>query len=125
MARPRTASNILELKGSFAHNPGRRRVDPVSEPLGPAPKTRTKMTFTRAWNYIASTAPANTLCKRDRVYLQIASELYVLFCEQGAAEMHPARLARMEMMLAKLGLSPSDASRVSVAPAPPEPGQFD
>lgn len=123
MARPRTASNILELRGSFDHNPSRRRADPQSEPLGSAPRLA-PVTFKKAWDYIASTAPAGTLQKRDRVYLEVAAQLYVQLRNEGAAEMHPARLARLEMMLAKLGLSPADASRVTAAP-PPQRGDFD
>lgn len=124
MARPRTASNILQLNGSFAHNPSRRRADPVSEPLGSAPTRGGNWTFKKAWTYIVSTAPVGTLQKRDRVYLELAAELFVVFKTEGAAKMNPARLARLEMMLAKLGLSPSDASRVSAVP-PPQRGDFD
>lgn len=124
MARPRTASNILELRGSFAHDPSRRRSDPPSEPLGSAPKQGGNWTFKKAWAYIASTAPAGTLQKRDRVYLEVAAELYVVFKTQGAANMPAALLARMEMMLSKLGLSPADASRVSAVP-PQQRSDFD
>lgn len=90
-----------------------------------APNPRKAITFKRAWDYIASTAPSGTLFRRDRVYLQVAAELYVVLCTEGAAKMHPARLARLEMMLAKLGLSPADASRVSARPTEPTGSDFD
>src|SRR5690348_16313859 len=41
MARPRTATAILEAKGSYLRNPGRRQaraLEPVPKPFGAAPE---------------------------------------------------------------------------------------
>jgi len=41
--------------------------------------------------------------------------LFVEFRNEGASKMYPAKLSRLTSMLASLGMSPADASRVSAA----------
>lgn len=117
MPAHRKPTNVLQLNGAFAHDPRRKRHDPPTHgPIGIAPK-QSAITFAQAWKYIAKCAPAGVLANRDRVYLEVAASLFAQF-RAGPADFHPAKLARLEMMLAKLGMSPADASRVSCAPAP-------
>ena len=121
--RPRTATNVLELKGAFRKNPDRGRAR-AHEPkpiggIGPAPKLEV-LTFEQAWDLIVATAPPGVLTSRDRLYVRVAAELLALLSESGAAGVDSAKLNRLEMMLGKLGLNPADASRVkawSNAPA--------
>lgn len=56
--------------------------------------------------------------------LEVAASLFVQFRE-APAEFHPAKLARLEMMLAKLGMSPADASRVTVPKPRRDGGEWD
>lgn len=61
---------------------------------------------------------------RDRAYLEVAAFLFVQFRE-APAEFHPAKLARLQMMLTKLGMSPVDASRVTMPKPRRDGGEWD
>lgn len=115
MPRARRPTAELELSGAFKHNPSRRRVDPVPRgPIGNAPKTG-PITFKKAWNLIVSSVPDGVLADRDRVAVEIAAHLYVQF-RSDPINMHPAKLQRLTSLLAQLGLTPADASRVVARP---------
>lgn len=124
MPAHRKPTNVLELSGAWAKNPQRRRSDPPTRaPLGNPPKQEA-MTFAQAWKYIAKCCPDGVLTDRDRPYLEIAASLFVQF-RADPVKFHPAKLARLTAMLASLGMSPADASRVSVPKAPSDGGDFD
>jgi hypothetical protein len=116
MPAHRKLSNVLDLSGAFKHNPARRRVDPPThKPIGRPPKLG-PITFEQAWKYIVKCAPRNILADdRDRLWIEVAAHLLVQFRADPAA-MHPAKLSRLTAMLASLGMSPADASRVAAAP---------
>ncbi|MBQ4854423.1 hypothetical protein IMW82_07040 [Rhodanobacter sp. B2A1Ga4] len=115
MPRQRKATNVLELSGAFAKNPNRRRVDPVPHgPIGKAPK-QGLITFAKAWAMIVAQCPDGVLADRDRVWVEVASSLFVQF-RADPANMHPAKLSRLTAMLSSLGMSPADASRVVAKP---------
>ncbi len=123
MPAPRKATNILELTGAFSRNPNRRRNDPRPRGgIGSAPK-QVALTFKQAWGLVVKCCPEGVLADRDRIYVEIAASLLVEF-RADPANFHPAKLARLDMMLGKLGMSPSDASRVSAARVPGH-GDFD
>lgn len=116
MAAPRKPTAVLQLNGAFAHDPRRRRVDPKPKgPIGNAPK-QGPLTVAQAWKYIVHCAPEGTLFSRDRLYVEMAASLFAQF-RADPVRFHPAKLARLEMMLSKLGMSPADASRVRAAPS--------
>ncbi|MGY6129116.1 hypothetical protein ACW9YV_27790 (plasmid) [Paraburkholderia strydomiana] len=111
MARPRTPTNVLALRGAFDKNPNRAREDaettgPIGEP--PAYFTREEAA---AWDEIVANAPVDVLRNSDRFILELASRL---LAEQRVnwLDFPAARLARLEAMLGKMGLSPSDRAKV-------------
>jgi len=111
MSRNRTASNVLELKGAFKHDPMRARVDAATgRPIGPCPVDG-PITYEIAWDYLISCSPAGVLDERDRPFLEVAARLFTEM-RNNFEGMHPARLGRLEMMLSKLGMTPVDSSRV-------------
>jgi hypothetical protein len=114
MARNRTATNVLQLKGAFKHDPARTRVDPPTPELERPTKADLKAfrSHEEAWDYLVATMPRGILRKRDRIYIEIAAKLLYEFRRVGAHGIEPAKLVRLETMLCKLGLNPSDASRV-------------
>ena len=114
---------MLSLVGAFDKNPSRRRADPPTHrAIGNAPK-QSELTFAQAWKYLAKCCPNGVLADRDRVYLEVCASLFVEF-RSAPAKFHPAKLARLTAMLSNLGMSPADASRVSVAKTPGR-GDFD
>src|SRR6185369_3569970 len=126
MARPRTPSNILDLRGAFKKDPQRGR-DREDEPEPKAPVGDAPEHFTdeqkAAWKYIVGIAPLGVLGDSDRAYLEIAAELFALKRDVGVKEMESSKLNRLETMLSKLGLNPADRSRVKVGGRPLAPAQ--
>jgi hypothetical protein len=124
MAAHRKPTNVLQLSGAFRKDPKRRRIDPPTrEPIGNAPK-QSPLTFAQAWRYIVKCCPPGVLADRDRPYLEIAASLFVEF-RAAPAKFHPAKLSRLTAMLAALGMSPTDASRVSAPLSQPPGDDFD
>lgn len=124
MAAHRKPTNVLQLTGAWRHDPQRKRIDPPTQgPVGNAPK-QSRLTFAQAWRYIVKCCLAGVLADRDRPYLEIAASLFVEF-RAAPTKFHPAKLARLTAMLAALGMSPADASRVSVPRQPVRPDEFD
>lgn len=130
MARPRKPTNVLELNGAFRKNPARgREREGEAEPkagIGPAPSWFGKKQV-EAWDDLVRIAPIGVLGDSDRVYLELTAELLALKRRLGVLAMDRAKLNKLEAMLGKLGLNPSDRSRVKVtghrspAPAPGNP----
>lgn len=115
MARPRKPTALHALSGAMEHNPARfadRADEPKDDrPLGPPPE------FLRpdqraAWMEIERLAPWVTMA--DRVAVEIAASLLAAFRAIGVGQMPPHLLTRLETMLGRLGLTPSDRSKVRV-----------
>ncbi|WP_440221847.1 hypothetical protein ACQQ2N_12190 [Dokdonella sp. MW10] len=126
MARPRTATNVLELKGAFKKNPKRakdRKDEPVAlGDIGPPP-AKLKANVRRCWDEIVGLCHAGTLCPADRLIVEHAARLLAQLRAEGWL-VHPTILIRFEASLGKLGLTPADRSKVQVKKAPPK-NQFD
>lgn len=123
MARPRTATNIMELRGAFKKHP-ERRVDREDEPvpqagIGPAPEYLADDEKS-SWDYIVGTVPPGVLGDCDRTHLEVASRLFAYSRRVKVEDWSPAQIARLDMMLGKMGLNPADRSKVKAAKAPPK-----
>lgn len=122
MARPRTASNILELKGAFKRNPSRKRErehEPEAEgDIGPAPEWFSNGAR-QCWDEIVGLCHRGTLCKADRLIVEHAAHLLELLRTANWIA-HPSLLIRFEAALGKLGLTPADRSKVKAKLAPPK-----
>lgn len=118
MGRPRTPSNILDARGAFDKNPNRRRVD-EPEPNGEIgePPTRFNAAELVAWSEIVSTCAAGVFCKSDRLAVEVAAVLLAMFREDPAG-IPAAKLARLDSLMARFGMTPSDRSKVSAPKAP-------
>lgn len=116
MARPRTATAILEARGAFQKDPQRKRVDP--KPTGelrknpPAHLTQEQQ---RPWRRIVKSAPAGVLMNSDKILLDMAACLLAEY-QRDPDGMVTSRIARLETQLGKFGLSPSDRARIGVSP---------
>ncbi len=111
MARPRTPTNVLALRGAFDKNPDRAREDAeTTGPIGEPPEYFNEKEAA-AWTEIVENAPVDVLRNSDRFILELASRL---LAEQrdNWLDFPAARLARLEAMLGKMGLSPSDRAKV-------------
>jgi len=116
MPRPRTATAILEARGSFKKDPQRKRVDP--EPAGQlrdSPPEHLTAEQQQAWRSIVSTAPKGILYQSDEIMLMMASCLLAEY-NRDPDGMATSRIARLEIQLGRFGLSPSDRARLGVLP---------
>ena len=120
MARPRTASNVLQLKGAFKKDP-KRGVEHENEPtikagIGKAPESM-GAAEKLMWDEIVSLAPVGVLGDSDRLVVECIAELMVMKRTLGMSEFPPPLLGRLEAMLGKIGFTPSDRSKIKVAPS--------
>lgn len=125
MARPRTPSNILELRGAFDKNPQRRREEPtVNGDLG-EPPSHFDDARCAAWREVKDMAPEGVLTKADWLAVEMLADLMVRY----RASMTPdgerftsADRRDMLALLARFGMTAADRSRVA---APKEKDQTD
>lgn len=115
MGRPRKPTPVLELTGAFRKDPQRRRdAEPVGEgPLGDPPPTWDNDEELRSiWQEIVSITPSGVLTRADRLIVEMIC-LMMKRVRSGHAMLGEMRL--LMAGLGKLGLTPADRSRVSVA----------
>lgn len=117
MARPRTPTAILELRGSFKNRPSRRRdAEPKPNgPLGPPPE-RLPADVIPCWLEIEESAPAGVLGASDRWCVELASR-FMTNLRNGTSNATELRLLRS--LLGALGMTPADRARLSVSPEKP------
>ena len=123
MSRPRTASQKLEAKGSFARNPARARVDPVIESSFPtvAPSHLNPLEV-RFWHEIRRAAD-KLLTGADVFSVELAARLWAEF-HVDSNSMQTSRISLLGVCLGRLGLSPTDRTKLAVAPEK-KAGDFD
>lgn len=113
--RPRKPSNVLELNGAFKKDParGRARADEpvVTTDIGEPPK-HLRPEVVECWNEIVAQAPARVLTGSDRLIVEYTAEILYLLRYEGFSA-NTALLNRFETALGKLGMTPSDRSKVS------------
>ncbi|MFJ2989964.1 hypothetical protein ACIPF8_19025 [Collimonas sp. NPDC087041] len=116
MARPRTPSNVLQMRGAFDKNPKRgRERDGEPEPNGEIGDPPDGMSdgAKKCWFEIVGLLAPGVLCRSDRLSLEMAAELLAQMRDM--KWMVPAAvLTRYETLIGKFGMTPSDRSKVSV-----------
>ncbi len=127
MPRRRSSNNVLTFRGTAKKDPKRyadRKNAPVpTDPLGDPPAYFNDGER-EAWATIARTAPDRVLFRRDEIIVAMAARLWASIIARPQHKVRAAEVARMESMLSRLGMTPSDASRVA-ATQPPEANEFD
>ena len=111
MSRPRTPSNVLDLRGAFDKNPQRRREDPkVEAGLGDAPDYFTD-DERKVWAEIEQSAPEGVLSRADRIAVEMLTDLIVRF--RARQPLKAAERNHMLNLLSRLGMTAADRSRVA------------
>lgn len=116
MARPRTPSKVLELKGAFKRNPNRAR---ESEP-----EVETQNVDTRAprrldkeqkkvWRELIKAIPAGVLSASDLIQVEIVTCLLAEFRLMNG-KVPTERITRLTSEMGKLGLNPSARAGLKV-----------
>lgn len=123
MARPRTPTKILELKGAFKTHPERKRkTEP--EPNGKfSPRVPGYLTGAqkKTWREIVKLVPAGVLADADKIHVEVVACLLAEF-RLAPDEMETARLGRMTQEMGKLGLNPS--ARASLVVEKPKSNKY-
>ena len=116
MARPRTPTAVLELRGAFKNHPSRlkaRKGEPlVSTPL-PAPPSYLALPVASMWREMQ--ARGYWLTSADCFLLEIAATYMVAYRED---RLKSADTALLIGVLAKVGFTPNDRARLTVATRP-------
>ena len=119
MARPRTPTPVLKLRGAFKRHPERRaareREPEVTEPLGDAPEYFNEALRAR-WDEILDWAP--WLRVSDRIEVEEAARLWQ-DSRDGKASTAERKLLASHLI--HLGLTPADRSKVQMPGVPAKP----
>lgn len=111
MARPRTPTKVLEMRGAFKKNPNRAREDAQAAGELTDPPEHVTDSVLQAWREIVQYAPLGVMTDSDRLSIEVAANLLSQF-RADPVEMPAAKLARLEAMLGKFGMSPADRAKV-------------
>lgn len=118
MSRPRKPTAMLELNGAFKEHPARKAAranEPKpTEPLGSAPSYMTKEQK-KLWKELAGMVVPGVLTKSDRISVELAVHLTEKLRN---LSIKPQEVSILTTLLGKLGMTPSDRSKVSVVPQP-------
>ncbi len=115
MARPRTPLNIIKMRGSDKVNPGRfkdRENQMQPESIGRVPN-HLKPEYKKIWKEIANHLPAGTIAATDRIALETLCKL-IFVMRFDFENMTAAQLGKLESLLGRFGMTPSDRSKVIV-----------
>lgn len=111
MSRPRTPSNVLELKGAFEKNPNRRREDPKVEAGLGEPPDYLEDAERAVWAEIEQSAPEGVLSRADRIAVEMLVDLIVRF--RARQPLKAAERNHMLNLLSRLGMTAADRSKVA------------
>lgn len=113
----RTPTSILEAKGSFEHDPARgraRKNEPKPQAgIGQAPAHLDEL-HAQVWDEIVGIMPPRVLGNTDRMIMELLCRKVVKMRTE--EKFTAADEAQMRGMLASLGMTPADRSRVQTIP---------
>lgn len=108
MARPKTATAILDARGAFKKDPQRKRNDEpvVSEGLDTTPPEHLTHEQVSRWVEIIKIAPAGVITSADLLAVEALAIMWAEFREK-TTDYPVSKLGRMMQIMSKLGLDPS------------------
>lgn len=115
MARPRTPTNVLDARGSFRKHP-ERAAEREGEPetngdIGDPPAHMTDYEQS-CWHEFVAVAFSGTLCKADRLTVELAACLIAKSRTQ-PDKFLAAERQQLIALYGRFGMTPSDRSKVS------------
>lgn len=114
MARHKTPSNILDLKGSYKTHPERKNdEEPEGLPLNSTPPEYFDAEHIKHWNDLISRVPAGVATDSD-YYLLVIGAAILSEIEETQGHLPNERIAKFVTISAKLGLTPSDRAGLKV-----------
>jgi phage terminase small subunit len=125
MSRLKDPIELAELKGATRQNPQRYRDTPPksTSPLGDAPSTMSERAQ-RIWLEFEGNAPPGVMTGNDRPAMEMLCELFSEFREDPRAFV-AAKYARLTILLAHFGMTPSGRRQVAGMSKPKGENEFD
>ena len=122
MPAPRKATSVLAISCSIEHDK-KRYANRTSEPkptgaLGPAPK-HFDAELKAIWKELVRQIPPGVLMNSDRLILELTCRL--TFQMRFGVEFTSSNAAQLVSCLSRLAMTPSDRSRVNLAPGKGDP----
>ena len=116
MPRPRLPTELLQLHGAFEKNPSRRRpIGPKSElPIGEPPDYFAD-DERQCWAEVEAIAAAGVLTAADRFVVELLARLVA---KLRRSWLSGAEMSALTWCCSRLGMTPSDRSRVTGGPPP-------
>lgn len=115
MARPRKPTNVLELKGAFKEHPARaaaRANEPEAVGEIGEPPARLSEFERECWDDLVNQCHAGVLCAADRLFVEYGARVLAQLRNQ--VDIDPKLGIRFETVCARLGMTPSDRSKVQM-----------
>jgi hypothetical protein len=113
MARPRTPTNVLELRGAFNKNPQRKRPNEPKATGEIGSFALGSCDPAEIWNELVGSCPQNVLTNADRMALEIAVE-YLRQFRTDPMRCSSERVKTLIGLLARFGMTPSDRAKLSL-----------
>jgi hypothetical protein len=125
MARPRTPTEVLSLKGAFKKHPERkdaRKGEPrPSGELGDPPAFLSPQQA-EIWLELANICPPRVLTNADRWTVEIAVRLMAKVRDESITN---GQLAQLIVCLSRMGMTPSDRSKIGIPENAEEENPFE
>lgn len=120
MPKPRVPTALLEAKGSFLHNPARKRArehEPVPRAFGSAPSHLEKEEK-KVWTELAQKLQPGVAGDSDEMAFEVLVCLVVNFRRRRKSCLPEivGEIAQMNKPFTQFGMTPSDRSRVKIEP---------
>jgi len=115
MPRPRKPSNILEMTGAYKKNPQRKRPNKPKAKRGISidPPETFEPDQKQAWKDIIERCPDKVLMNSDELTVEMASVMLARFRQDGAQT--PSHiLTRLDIILDRMGMTPSGREKLTV-----------
>lgn len=114
MGRPRTPSNVLQLRGAFNKNPQRKREDmPGVGEFNKEPPQHLPQDCVRAWNEVVKRVPPAALTQTDELAVEICATLMATWWLTRDIDV----LKEIRQWFAQLGMTPVARTKM---PSPPK-----
>ena len=115
MARPRTPSNVLELRGAFKKHPERRRaaVQPAGE-FDTNPPAHLPQEQVRAWRAVVAQIPPGVLTASDGLSVEIMAGLMSRYWLTGELDY----VKELRMWFGQYGLTGAGREKITAKPKP-------
>jgi hypothetical protein len=119
MARPRTPTNVLELRGALKKNPQRKRKAEPKPLAGIGAFSEGPSDLASIWDEIVAQTVPGVLTISDRIALEMVCRLMAEIRKK-PEELSVGKVTALCNLLGRFGLTPADRSKVTLPDEKPD-----